>query len=173
MLILHIRFKKEHLLELATSLAFPAVIITPNQHHATALDALCMFLQRYCYPNHLADCVQLFGCPPCEISRFANTILDHIYDNFQHLLNIFNHLQLTPEVLERFAQVVTEKGSTLPDTWGFLDGTVCPIAQPIRNQHHVYNRHKCVHALKFQGLMVPNGVIVHLARPWVGRRHDS
>ena len=62
---------------------------------------------------------------------------------------------------------------TLQDTWGFLDGTVRPIAWPIHNQHHVYNGHKRVHALKFQGLMVPNGVIVHLARPWVGRRHDS
>ena len=132
-----------------------------------------MFLRRYYYPNHLADCVQLFGYPLCEISQFANTILDHTYDNFQHLLNIFNHLQLTPEVLEKFAQVVTEKGGTLPDTWGFLDGTVRPIARPICNQHHVYNRHKCVHALKFQGLMIPNGLIVHLAGPWVGRRHDS
>lgn len=132
-----------------------------------------MFLRRFCYPNRLVDCMQFFGRSPCEVSRFANLIMHHLYDNFGHLTSTFNHHRLTPGVLERFAQAVTTKGGALPDTWGFLDGTVRPIARPTWNQRQVYNGHKRVHALKFQGVMTPDGIISHLTGPWVGRRHDS
>ena len=34
--------------------------------------------------------------------------------------------------------------------WGFIDGTVRSICKPWQHQQEVYNRHKKVHALKFQ-----------------------
>ena len=119
------------MLQLVTDLAFPAIIITTNQLRAPALDAFCMFLRRYCYPNHLIDCMQLFGQPPCEVSRFANSILHHLYGTFHHLLDTLNHARLTPDVLEGFAKAVSNKGAALSDTWGFLDRTIRPIARPI------------------------------------------
>jgi len=36
-----------------------------------------------------------------------------------------------------------------------------------------YNGHKRTHAIKFQSLLVPNGLIAHLSGPVVGRRHDG
>ena len=36
-----------------------------------------------------------------------------------------------------------------------------------------YNGHKRVHAIKFQSLLVPNGLIISLHGPVVGRRHDG
>jgi len=119
------------------------------------------------------DCVQIFGRSLCEISRFSNLIMHHLYNEFHYLLDTFNHRRLTPALLETFAQAVIDKGCVLPDTWGFLDGTIRPIARPTRNQQQVYNGHKRVHALKFQGLMTPDGIISHLTGPWIGRRHDS
>ena len=37
----------------------------------------------------------------------------------------------------------------------------------------MYNGHKRVHALKFQTVVLPNGMIGNLAGPYEGRRHDS
>ena len=37
----------------------------------------------------------------------------------------------------------------------------------------VYNGHKRVHALKFQSVAVPNGLIANLSGPVEGRRHDA
>lgn len=37
----------------------------------------------------------------------------------------------------------------------------------------MYNGHKRVHSLKFQSVVTPDGIIVHLSGPWVGRRHDA
>ena len=43
--------------------------------------------------------------------------------------------------------------------WGFVDGTVRPISGPGQNQRVLYNGHKRVHAIKFQSVVSPNGLI--------------
>lgn len=42
---------------------------------------------------------------------------------------------------------------------------LCPISQPVENQRIVYNGHKRVHALKFQSVVLPNGLVGHLYGP--------
>lgn len=48
------------------------------------------------------------------------------------------------------------------------------IARPKGNLPHrvVYNGHKRKHALKFQAVNTPDGMIQHVAGPMEGRRHD-
>ena len=70
------------------------------------------------------------------------------------------------------ARALAAKGSPLDNCVGFLDGTVRPICRPQQNQREVYNGHKRLHALKFQSLIYPNGIIGHLHGPMSGRRHD-
>ncbi|CAG7827895.1 unnamed protein product, partial [Allacma fusca] len=57
--------------------------------------------------------------------------------------------------------------------FGFLDGTVRAICRPSYKQREFYNGHKRVHALKFQSLILPNGIIANLYGPVEGRRHDA
>ena len=56
----------------------------------------------------------------------------------------------------------------MENCFGFVDGTVRPIARPDEHQRIMYNGHKRVHALKFQSLALPNGLIGNLYGP-VGR----
>ena len=46
-----------------------------------------------------------------------------------------------------------------------MDGTVRPIARPGEHQRVLYNGHKRVHALKFQSVVAPNGMIANLYGP--------
>ena len=55
--------------------------------------------------------------------------------------------------------------SLLRNCFGFVDGTVRPISRPDENQRVVYNGHKRVHGLKFQSVVIPNGLIAHLYGP--------
>lgn len=50
---------------------------------------------------------------------------------------------------------------------------MCKIARPKNNQREVYNGHKRAHALKFQSVVLPNGLIANLNGPYEGRRHDA
>ena len=97
-----------------------------------------------------------------------------------------------------FAAAIKAKGSPLSQCFGFIDGTVRPIARPTVNQRIMYSGHKRVHCLKFQvgvlclhmylngcivddhgSLQIPslvstlNGLIAHLFGPVEGRRHDA
>jgi len=56
--------------------------------------------------------------------------------------------------------------------FGFIDGTVRSICRPTKYQRVCYNGHKRVHGLKFQSVVLPNGLIGHLFAPLEGRRHD-
>ena len=114
-----------------------------------------------------------FGRPVPQLSMLCNIVIDHIFHQFGHLLSSFDQQWLSRENLKVFADVIHEKGAALDNCWGFIDGTVHPICRPKRNQRVVYNGHKRVHALKYQSVVAPNGLIAHLFGPVEGRRHDS
>jgi len=74
-------------------------------------------------------------------------------ERWSHLLD-FDHTHLLSSAnLERYARAIHERGAP-----------VCSQA---------YNGHKKFHALKFQAVMLPNGMFGHLFGPLEGRRNDN
>ena len=55
-----------------------------------------------------------------------------------------------------------------------MDGAVIGIARPQASEMQciVFSGHKCKHALNFQTLITPDGLIYHASGPLEGRRHD-
>ena len=76
-------------------------------------------------------------------------------------------------MLQSYADATYNKGAPLENCVGFVDGTVRRIARPKYNQRVMYNGHKRVHAIKFQSVVLPNGLIGNLAGPFEGKRYDS
>ena len=97
--------------------------------------------------------------------------LNHIYERFQHLLN-FDAERICP-LLGVFADATRRKGAPLVNCVGFIDGTARPLARPSSNQRMFFSGHKRVHCIKFQSVMMPDGIISHLSGPWNGTRHDA
>ena len=75
---------------------------------------------------------------------------------------------LSPASLQEYANAIHRAGAALDNWFGFIDGTVRAISRPGKDQRLVYNGHKRVHALKFQSVSLPNGIIANLFGP-VGR----
>ena len=71
-----------------------------------------------------------------------------------------------------FADAIHQEGAALDNCWGFIDSTVRPINMLKRKHRAVYNSHKSVHAIKFQSVIAPNGLIANMFGPVEGRRHD-
>ena len=99
----------------------------------------------------------------------TNTVENWIYRNHHHRVSRWNADLLNPGKRQAYADAVAAQGSPLTNCFGFIDGTVRPISRPGENQKVVYNGHKRVHALKFQSVTLPNGLIAHLFGP-VGKR---
>ena len=153
-------------------LRIPDTISTSNRMRVDGVEALCIFLKRFTYPCRYVDLILHFGRAVPDCSIISSQIMDHIYSTFSHLLSDFNLPILSQNKLEEYCDVIHAKDAPLTNCFGFVDGTVRPICRPGTNQRVVYNGHKRVHALKFQSLALPNGLIGNMYGPLEGKRHD-
>ena len=82
-----------------------------------------------------------------------------------HCITQWKDALFNPPALEMYARPVPDKGATLQNCFGFINGTVRPIARPDQHQRVMYTGHKRIHTLKFQFLVLPNGLIINLYGP--------
>ena len=146
----------------------PAEYTLDNGSRVSGEIALCVTLARFAYPNRLQDHIEAFGYSDSMISRIASHCALDIELRYSPNLST-----LAPNVRDP-AVLADAIGSRCPlqNCIGFIDGTVRGICRPTRNQRLVYNGHKRKHALKFQSVMLPNGIIV-LDGPYLGNSHDA
>ena len=165
------RFQREHIKPLVRVLRLEEVYQHPsNGIKWSTEEGLCLLLQRLAYPNRLVDLVPLFGRHKSELSLIINSMAHEIYHLHRHRLERVVHPWVN---LPQCAEKIHQKGACMDNIWGFLDGTQMRICRPVDGQESVYNGHKRQHSLKFQSVMLPNGVISHFYGPFEGRRHDS
>ena len=75
--------------------------------------------------------------------------------------------------LRRYAAAVWRKRVPLRTCFGFVDGTAWRVCRPTYHQRELYSGHKRYHCLKFQGVVLPDGIIADLAGPYHGRQNDQ
>ena len=134
---------------------------------------LCILLTRLAYPSRSMDLWQMFGQHPSEISLIFNATLQMVYQNKIHLEYVNNVYWMQVDYLYSYAHTVSDKGTALDACIGFMDGSTKPIARLTENLSVTFSGHKRVHCLRFQSLLLPNGLIGHMSSPLEGRRHDA
>ncbi|XP_065312485.1 uncharacterized protein [Dermacentor albipictus] len=170
----YFRFEKEHIGRLQRALRIPDKVVTAQRVAVPGDEALCITLRRLAYPNRLCDLEDLFGRHSSTLSSLTNEVLRHIDERFFHLLDdVNNHSWLNLDTLEKFSQAIHAKGAPLTNCWGFIDGTARAICRPTRNQKLYFSGHKRFHALKYQSIMCPNGIICQLDGSYPGSKHDA
>jgi len=146
------------------------VWITKEGHKFHIMEAICVVLRRFAYPSRLGDLVPMFHRSKTALSLIFSEITEFLAGKYKEIIH-FDGVRLAGN-LQRFADSIHQKGAPLTNCWAFIDGTVRPIARPVWLQKVVFNGHKRVHALKFQSLVTPDGLIAHIYSPIEGRRHD-
>lgn len=99
-------------------------------------------------------------------------MVQFLMKEFGHLLR-FGGLLLTPELLILYRDKIEAKSGVSTIVIGFIDGTVRGICRPIKYQRSCYNGHKRKHALKFQSVTLPNGLILQMFGPMEGKCQTS
>ncbi|KAK9357149.1 hypothetical protein V1504DRAFT_465543 [Lipomyces starkeyi] len=161
---LKFRFTKLQLMIVAEELLLPEFIITKCRRKAHKIEALCLLLRRLAYPNRLYDLVRLFGRSRSAMSELIWTTALHIYNRFKHLL-YWDDVRLNENFRRICANAIHRKGAALDNCLGFIDGTARPICRLTLHQREVYNGHKRTHALKYQSIVTPDGLIIHMEGP--------
>lgn len=159
------RVRKRDLEVLAEALQIPPVFKCNQRSKVDGMEGMCMMLKRYAYPCRYSDMIQRFGKPVPVLSMATNAVTNFVFTNHSHLITEWNHNLIDHQALLQYSQAIRRKGAPLNNCFGFIDGTVRPISKPGRHQRLVYNGHKRVHALKFQSVALPNGLIGNLYGP--------
>ena len=146
------RFHKNDVPILLEALQLPQSFTCHQGTICDGIEALCITLRRFPYPVP-------------ELSMISNLVMDTIYQEYNHRLTRWNNTLLNPPLLESYARAIDSKESPLPNCFGLIDGTVWPICRPEQNQRIVHNGHKRVHGLKYQSVVLPNGMIANMYGP--------
>jgi hypothetical protein len=166
------RFTIEEIGRIAIALDLDEWIVTDSRLKIGRIEGLCLVLHRLSYPRRYADASIIFRRSLGALSQLFHKVIKTIYQDWKHLL-LFDHVRLTPQILRTLANAVAAKDAPLPNCFGFIDGTSVHICRPTRNQEVFYSGYKRYHAIKYQGVVTPDGIIVHLSGPYRGRQHDS
>ncbi|XP_050515881.1 uncharacterized protein LOC126892544 [Diabrotica virgifera virgifera] len=170
----YFRFEKQDIPRLVQLLGIPDIIVTETGHTCTGLDGLCILLRRLAYPNRLSDLKVIFGLSAQSLSQIINKTVNLILEGHRSILEDLDNVPwLTQEKLEYYSQAVAAKGAAVQNCWGFIDGTARRICRPSINQEAYYSGHKRWHCLKYQSVVCPDGIIISLKGPYLGRRHDA
>ena len=164
------RVEKRDINTLAEALEIPPTFKCQQSTVCDGIEGICMLLRRLAYPCRYSDMIARFGRPVPELCMITNQVMDFIYDLHGHRITQWNPTILNSKLLEQYATAISDKGAALNNCFGFVDGTVRPISRPGEMQRIVYNGHKRVHALKFQSVATPNGLIAKMFGP-VGKFH--
>ena len=164
------RFDKDDLLQLSDLLALPDRYQAQNGIVWEPLEGTCILLRWLCYPGRLFDLAPYFGRSIPDCSLIFNNMLADVTHRFAHLLNDVKQPWMDHDL---YAQKITQKGAVVNNIWGFIDGTVQQVCRPGQDQREYFSGHKRKHALKFQHIMLPSGLVAHSFGPFPGRRHDA
>ncbi|KAF0698103.1 hypothetical protein As57867_003465, partial [Aphanomyces stellatus] len=159
------RFNKQQIPELTQLLEVPDPFKTKARYRATAVEAVCIMLNRLAWPHRLGSMVQTFGRSREALSSIANETMLHVHSRFGHLLE-WDDARINREWMQQCADAIHKHGAPLKTCIGFIDGTVREICRPGKKiQKAAYNGHKRKHAVKYQAVSMPDGLIVHLYGP--------
>lgn len=137
------------------------------RYTVSAEQALCMLLYRLASPSRLQDMVLVFRVSRSYISSITNTLVDYLYGLFKEKL-LWDHKRLTLQKLKQYAKAI-EKSTGVVNIWGFIDGTVRPIARPMAEQ---YSGNTGSYGMKFQSIVTPDGLISSLYGPEIVPKED-
>ena len=150
-------------------------VMLDNGMSIPGIEAFCVMLHRLSYASCLCMMLHLYGRSPVVLSRMVTWMIKLVYLWVQPILH-WDHWCLTVRKLHEYAEAVTTNGGDDMQVgegiFRFIDGTVRLIAQPLFNQEIFYSGWKWIHAIKFQGIMAPDGIMMHISGPYTAKHHD-
>ena len=167
------RFTFKEILLLAGILHIPDPFITGSGSSFTAVEALGLLLLRMRSNRNLYDFVQNYDRSLTAISEIVNELLSFLEARWSHLLGFDTSGILHPNHLRLYADAVYDASAPLNTVWGFINCTLRRVCCPTHYQGAVYSGYKKYHALKYQAVVLPNGMFGHLFGPIEGRHNDG
>jgi hypothetical protein len=141
---------------LIDTLQIPDPITMAAGYHAPALEALILMCACLCSPKDQHTLSTKYHCLQSAISQITHEVMTFISCRWLHLIKWDVHSVLAPSALKKYANV-----------FGFLNCTIHQTCCTSVLQRLVYTSY-----MKFQVVVVPNSMIMHLGGPYRVPQND-
>ena len=166
------RFTKQEVGVMVGLMQLPDRIVLPRNYTCSGTTMLLVVLFRLASPTTLLSMETYFGQKLEKISRIFNNGIAYLFQKYNDRLLL--DLGIIDGRKDLYCQAISNMcGQLLLRCFGFIDASLMRCCRPIVFQEAVYNGHKRGHGLKFQSVLLPDGLIGHLFGPVEGRRHDT
>ena len=167
--LLRFRFTLPEIERIASAMHLPAVI-TVNKVTVSRAFGLAMMLRKLVWPARNVDLATEFGLDYSSTGRLITYMFVTVESMYATHFDLWPGL--TPARIAQYAAAITACTPEVIDIWGFVDGTARKIARPDVNESHSYSGYKRTHCQNYQGVVAPDGLIVHCDGPYVGSKND-
>ncbi|KAF8589186.1 hypothetical protein K439DRAFT_1333451, partial [Ramaria rubella] len=113
-----------------------------------------------------------YARPQLAISEITNETTSYIDSTWHHLLDWDDTGIVSPSALQSYADALHAFGAPSQSQFGFIDCTIWQTCQPGVYQELAYTGYKKYHGMKFQGVVAPNSLIVHMAGPYCAPQNN-
>ena len=157
---------------LVSVMGIPDPFKTAGRYNFSALEVFCLLLAHLRSAGEIGELTAKFNQSASAISEGVNELVLYLDVRWSHLLEFDKDGIMSPSNLACYAAAIHAAGAPLTTILGFIDCTIWHICRPTLYQRIAYSGHKKFHALKFQAVQLPNGLIGHLFGLVEGRHAD-
>lgn len=163
------RVTKDDLKRVVDAVGWPSykTSTSRNQYKTSPTLTTLILLRRLASPSRWTEVVHIFRKHPSHMSEIFREGLHRFCNGRSHILTGPLHAEFVARRAVKYAECIYQKCPSLDRCIGFMDGTVIGIARPgsSAEQNAAYNGHKRKHALKFQTITTPDGLILRPPHP--------
>lgn len=146
-----------------------------NRYKCSSVADVCVMLRRLASRCRYRDIEVDHGMHASKLSKVFWEVCTEFNNKFGRLVTDFR-VDLLHDRASLYSYCIQRRGGSLPNCFGFMDGTKIEIARPGgdgANQRSCYSGHKRFHCLTYQTITTPDGLIFHLFGPVEGRKPDA
>ncbi|KAF8582429.1 hypothetical protein K439DRAFT_1647605 [Ramaria rubella] len=158
------RFTSQELQQIVDVLELPNPLITKRGYCASALESFALLCAHLRSPNTQWALVCKYNRPQSAVSEIVNETASFINNHWGHLLDWDGSGLLHPQRLHEYAGALHDFGAPCQ--------TILASLIALYFQELVYTGYKKCHGMKYQGVIIPNGLIGHLSGPFRAPQND-
>ncbi|KAF8572848.1 hypothetical protein K439DRAFT_1253412, partial [Ramaria rubella] len=153
-------------------LELPNPLITKCGYRASALESFALLCAHLRSPDMQWALVSKYDRLQSVVSEIINETACFINGHWGHLLDWDGSGLLHPHCLCEYMDALHAFRAPCKTIFGFIDCTIRPTCRPGEFQELIYMGYKKCHGMKYQGVVVPNGLIGHLSGPFRAPQND-
>ncbi|KAF8572976.1 hypothetical protein K439DRAFT_1376884, partial [Ramaria rubella] len=164
-------FTSQELQQITDILELANPLITKHGYCTSMRESFALLCAHLRSPNTQWALMCKYNQPQLAVLEIINETVSFINNHWGHLLDWDSQLCQSRDICCCIS-ALHDFGAPCQTIFGFINCTICLTCHPREFQELVYTSYKKCHGMKYQGVVIPKGLICHLSGPFHVPQND-